>query len=45
MIFSYYVFLLHSFDMIPVFLTISHGDLFQEMAFDVGQLFVFMDIF
>nr|DAN47594.1 MAG TPA: hypothetical protein [Caudoviricetes sp.]DAS93241.1 MAG TPA: hypothetical protein [Caudoviricetes sp.] len=29
MIFSYYVFLLRCFGTIPVFLTISHGDLFQ----------------
>nr|DAR72867.1 MAG TPA: hypothetical protein [Caudoviricetes sp.] len=29
MIFSCYVFLLHHFGIIPVFLTISHGDLFQ----------------
>lgn len=36
MIFSYYVFLLHSFGIIPVFLTISHGDLFQEMVLEVG---------
>lgn len=33
-IFSYYVFLLHRFGIIPVFLTISHGDLFQEMVLE-----------
>jgi len=32
----HYVFLLHSFGIIPVFLTISHGNLFQDMVLEVG---------
>lgn len=32
----YYVLLLHHFGIIPVFLTIPHGDLFQEMILEVG---------
>lgn len=36
MIFSCYVFLLHHFGIIPVFLTISHGDLFQEVVLEGG---------
>ena len=41
----HYALLFHYSGIYPVILTISHGDLFQEMAFDVGQLFVFMGIF
>ena len=41
----YYVLLFHDSGIYPVFLTISHEDLFQETVLIEGLLFVFRDLF